>query len=310
MILCVHRRTNRAAQLGSIGVARCFAALALGLGTGACRSAIGLRDVDRMNRSVKARTVMLEPHLSLYSPYRVIPTRDFLELVVEEEARVAAWFELERIEDLVVWLEPTPGLRPEIVIDGNSARVEPARTPPPHVLGYAGGPVVIIRVQPPSFHVRADGQTIEGSWAPSGYRETVRHELAHAATSAAGIRGDPWLLEGLAHLLEFAKVDGNELRIDWRSPKLLSVAGLPRERRDLRRVLDYREDARRLLAGEHVGESDTRLVAASFVAFLLERDPGESSRDRLLAIMGLSRAELLALEPEWQASLAAATSGI
>lgn len=269
----------------------------------ACAATVEIEELDSLIRSSEARTILLEPGFSLYSPFAHVPTRDYLALVEEERGLVARLFGPGSLDGVVVWLVPVEGLQPGVTIEDDAIRFGPRSAPAPRVLGISGGRTVVVRVEPPSTLEISDGRRIEGNWAAETYREVLRHELAHVAAHAAGIDGETWLDEGLAHAVELARVEGGELVVDARAAPIAGAADVPRGQRALAPVLDYAEDLATIERGGELAHPHGRQLATSFFVHLLARRGEGSFAEKARAIAQMSRAELLAEEGEWQEAL-------
>ena len=278
------------ARPGSIAL---LAALCAG-----CRIEYTLREFDQLARETKARTIVLGEELSLYSPYDTVGTRMYLACIEAERASVFALFGIEDHETLVVQLQPDAGIGIEAHMEGEGVAVDRGVEVKPEadILGHANGCDVVIRVAPPM--PLAGAPELQTILDPSVHAQTIRHELTHVASGIVGMRGSPWLSEGLAHAVEwFPLVDGHFSR-DELPPELRYVPAFPREMRSIDALLAWEQ--------EFPADDEDRLVralAATLVAFAVERQSAPSFRERVLGVAALDGAQLRAMQPEWSAWL-------
>jgi hypothetical protein len=286
-------------------------ALVLAAGLAGCGTTLSLRELDRLNRSTDALTIVLDPAFSLYSPFSAVATLDYRGLASSEVALVTGLFALEPTEPIPIFLQAVEGIRPRVSMDGGVFRVDSVAEHPLHgVEGVSGRDLVVVYVEPPFTTMSDDGRRLEGSWSADEYRGTLRHELVHYCAGLAGLDGDLWFNEGLAHAVQLgASETAGGVLVRTHQPTRVAAARLPDERRSLARVLSARENVPAIQAGKEHPDPDVRLIATSFFYFLLERRPEPGFRESVRAIRALSRAELLALEPAWQAWLEDAIAG-
>jgi len=272
-----------------------------------CGTTIPLREVDRLNRSIGSRTIVLEPGYSLYSPFSMVATLDYRNVLDHEFAMVLGLFELELRDPVPVLLQPIEGLRPRILIERDVFHVDAVSEHPLHgIEGVTGRDLVVVYVEPPFEATAADGRKIEGNWSPEEYRGTLRHELVHYCATLAGVDGDLWFNEGLAHAVELGAAHrGERADVQTHAGTRLAAGSVPAADRRLARVLAAREDVPRIQEGLETVDPHARLLATSFVYFALEQSQG-SFLERVQRLHRLSYEELLALEPAWQAWLGSA----
>lgn len=275
---------------------------------------LSLSEFDVTARTAEARTVVYEPEFSLYSPFDVFETRDWLKLVDVELPAVARALELDLVEQrrragpVIVYLKPIPGMRPKIVQEGDTITLNPIGSHPLHgVEGMALDQVARVFVEPAVVSKNGEGNPVRAVWGASGYRTTLRHELAHVLAHAAGIEGDAWFNEGVATLLEYAQVEGSVLAID---PASLRVGRqCARSANSLSEVLLETEDVEGIFSGRVAARGEWRPQLLAFFTFLLERETarGGTLRSTIDGAQRTSRARLLELEPEFRAWLAPGT---
>ncbi len=273
--------------------------------------ATSLRDFDGTARTAKARTILYESEFSLYSPFDVVETRDWLTLVDTELPAVALLLEVDLAEQreregpVIVYLEPIQGIRPKITQAGDTITVNLRGPHPLHgIEGMAVDQVARVFVEPTVVSMASEGQPFRSVWNATGYRTTLRHELAHVLASSAGIVGDAWLNEGLATLVEYAQVEGAVLGID---PAMLRVGRqCARSANSLSELLLETEDIEGIFAGRVAARGEWRPQLLAFFTFLLERETarGGTLRSTIDGAQRAGRTKWLRLEPEWRAWLA------
>lgn len=272
--------------------------LAAGLCAAGCAASPELEELDRAQRALDARTIALEEHFTLWSPFDFYATHSWIEVVSEELVAVEGLFGEPADERVYVKLTPVDGLDAKGAPGCVRAREASAREEHPlnGVAGQTLGNSVNLFVASPEAGVPED---------PRGHRSTLRHELAHAFSSRAGLDGPDWFREGLAQYVESLRLDGGVLRDDG-APVLTLVRArrLPLEMRALERLLAWEEDGRRILAGEEEVDFVSRTLCGLFVRFLLETREGEGLAERLRSVSRLSVDDLLAEEEAWQSWLA------
>ena len=289
---------------------RTLAALAAALSAG-CAGTLELTDLDRLERSLEARTVALEQGYTLWSPFAAAQTQDWVGMVDEELTAGCALFGVQPGERLMLVLVPIERLGPQMSVEGGAVHVE---APPQHPLhGVAGqaGPGTVVIYVTPDRKLEGDSGPLLAHRAASDYRRTLRHELAHVLARAAGLEGARWFREGVAHLVETYQLEQGRL-VD-RGPDdvvLLVAHTFPSEQWGLARLLDWSEDGARVAAGEEAVDEVSRTLCGLFVRFLAERQPPGTLDQRLRAVQAMSRSELLALDPLWHTWLAERIAGI
>jgi len=268
------------------------------LALAACTAPDALVRFDELARTGPARTIVLEQDFSLYSPYDLHATREYVSLIAAQKAEVFALLGVESPAPIVVHLRETEGIGTSITVIGNQMRVDEL-TMEPHdgVLGWAGEELVV-RVAPAQKIRLEDGREITGLLAASMYGNTLRHELVHFAARQAGLPREPWLNEGLAHALEWIPIDAGRFVLAPVPPCLSAAASLAPGPG----VLDP------LFAWQQAypatdSDREARMLGLALVVFLLEREPAPL-REGLRRVAALEREQLLALEPAWLAWLA------
>jgi hypothetical protein len=265
----------------------------------ACKPHYSLPEFDALARTAPVRTIVLEEGFSLYSPYDVQATREYVTLVATQKAEVFGLLEVESAEPLVVHLSETEELGASFSVVGDRLQLERLSSDPHDgFLGWAGEELVV-RVAPARKLRREDGSELTGLPAASMYRDTLRHELAHLATRLAGIRGTAWLNEGIAHALEWIPVEAGRFVLDPLPPPLDRVTELERAPGELAELLAWEQ-------GYPATDVDrrARLVGLALVLFLHEREAAPSLAEGLRRIAALAPQSILALEPEWRAWVA------
>ncbi len=280
-------------------------ALAVGLLALACQTTISLADLDRLQRSVSASTTIAKDSYTLWSPFEVITTRDWIAMIEEELPAMSSALGTELGEALLVLLTPVEGLGPGVSVEGKVLRTEaPAAHPLHGVEGHALDRQIVLFVDAPVKIPIGDGEFLFGSIQADSYRETLRHELGHVFAGKAGIRGADWLSEGTAQYLASLRLVEGRL-VDEGAPveMVVEARGLPRERRTIEHLLAWEESGERILAGEEQVDRAARTLCGLFVRYLLDRQDEPELCDRLRAVAALPRASLRALEDPWQAWL-------
>jgi hypothetical protein len=273
-----------------------------------CVSRLDLTDLDRLERSLEARTVVLERDYTLWSPFSVAQTKEWVTLVDEELAASRALLGAASGQRPLVVLVPVGGLGPQFEARGEThVLTAPAGHPLHGVNGRAVDHQVILYVTPDSVLQAADSRPVVSHRAAENYRATLRHELAHVHAFAAGIEGADWFNEGLAHLVCSYELEQGSL-VDRGPParELQAARLLPVESWSVARLLDWREDFARLVSGAEPVDEVSRSLCGLFVRFLAERAPPGSLVERLQSTEELTRTELEALEPEWRTWLSEA----
>jgi len=277
----------------TVTAARTVALTALALGA-ACASPGSIGRVDQLARATGARTVLLEEHFSLYSPYDLLRTREYVELVETQRAAVFELFGVQSEEPLVLWLRLDERMGVHASITDDRMRIESVSLETHDgILGEAGDGVVVVRVAPLDVIPLPDGRTITGTFGAGMYEDTLRHELAHVAAALLGLRERAWLAEGLAHVVEWIPIEDGHLRLDPPPEALKRAARLPPETRSLEDLLDWKQ---------HFPPSDDdgakRILACSLTAFLVARE-GVPFREALLRVAALDERRILALQGDW-----------
>ncbi|MFN0243157.1 MAG: hypothetical protein ACKVWV_09730 [Planctomycetota bacterium] len=267
-----------------------------------CHTVFELDEFDRMLRTTEAQTIVVAGDHTLYAPFALAGARGYAELVVEEMRAVGDLFGTTLDTPLSIWLRPVRGVRPRIEIEGQHVRMIPAGEHPRRgVEAYANGTAVVLYVEEEARGTNAGGQPITGQYDPDGYRNTLRHELAHVWTHRTGIAHTSWFNEGLAEYVESMQLEDGRLVQTDASPLLGHAARLPRERCAIRRLLDWREDGMRIHAGLEEADLAARVASGAFVHFMLARVEGDSFLARARTLRSLPRDDLLAHEESWQA---------
>ena len=263
-------------------------------GLAACVSSSSLERVDELARATGARTILLEEHVSLYSPYDLLRTRGYLERVEAERAAVFELFGVESEQPIKVWLRVDPELGVHASIEGDRMRIESVSFETHDgILGEADRGVVVIRVAPLDVVSLPDGRTITGTFDVSMYADTIRHELAHVAAYLLGVGGHGWLQEGLAHVVQWIPVENGRLRMDPLPEELKVAAGMPAEVRSVDSLLAWEQSF-----PPTDEDRAARLLAFSFLAFLIERE-GAPFREAVLRIAALDETRVRVFQDAW-----------
>jgi len=276
------------------------------LALASCATSITVPQLDVLNRSLEARTVLLEEGFSLYSPFDAEGTASYAKLIAEEIKRVAAALEAPAGKPVVAQLVAVVGgpghtWRSE---GGKLSGSGPIRLPPLHGLrGAADEEDFVVWVAPTMHFVTGpDGPEIRWRVREEMDRDTIRHEIAHVFLRRLGVRDKLWLTEGVAEEIESMVPEGANLR---RQPLPAGIEIPPDlvEREGLvRRVLALAQDADKIAAGETPPDLEGRLLARALVRFALERRPGSCAE--VVRWLDARRAsEILALEEEFRAWL-------
>jgi hypothetical protein len=274
--------------------------LVAGAGLAACASALSLPELDALARQVEARTIVLEEDVSIYSPYDLATTREYLDLVRAERDLVFALLDVPAGEPIVVWLRPDDGVKADFSVGGGGMRVNSISiSPRDHILGQADGEQVQIRVGLPTELVLEDGSTFFGSLGASMYAETVRHELTHVAITRLGLSVPSWLSEGFAHAVEWIPIEAGRFAPARGQSQLRAAAALPAETRSLDALLAWRQT----LPVRLKEDSAARHLALAFVVFVCETQD-LTVRAGLLRLAELEPDEVRDLEDAWSAWLA------
>lgn len=282
-----------------VGVGPCWLAPVLPLVLAACRTTLTLVEFDDLARTNAARTIVLEPDISLYSPYDLVRTRAYLEVLRAQRDEVFALFGVARERPLVVQLRPNPSLGVELSLQDGGVRVDGfSDVTSERIGGQATLDLVIIEVDPERVLELPDGRSLPGAFEPSMYADTIRHELTHVATWLLGIKRSDWLSEGIAHAVDSIPLENGRFDLDPVPETLRETARLPHDAQALERMLAWRQ-------GFPVTDADVtaRRLATSLVVFVLERDGSPDLRQGLLGLSAMDRPAILALHSEWSAWL-------
>jgi len=256
---------------------------------------------DRLGRTSQARTIVLEPDFSLYSPYDAVLTRPYVELVREQDRLLGALFQVQPPKPWVVVLIASEDLGVRFDVTGDQLTLgDVRRRTRSGIGGFSSSRTAYVYVAKPSLVERPGQAPLTGVLAPETYTKTVRHELAHLYAALVEIDGPPWLEEGFAHLLESVPVVEGRLHIQDASRSLERARRVPPDLRDLQRTLELREDLHALAAGAPHPFPQGRVLAQAFVHFMLVRLPASDWVAELRRIRATPAAELLTLEPEWR----------
>ena len=287
---------------------------ALGLALlAACTTTLGLEDLDRLERSAGAHTLVVEQQYTLRSPLDLEGTRPWNELVRRELAdasKTLGWSLLAPVQVLLVEIEER-----RLLVEATSEGVRIDLPPDPlhGVQGMAGERLIVLPVTPPSSYVEPDGSFVPVVRPVSDYARALRHEVAHVLAQDAGVVGSSWLVEGVAHYVESLEPAPAGGLVDVGPPRaaVKRAASLSAADRELTRLLDWSEDSGAVARGEEAVDVPARVLCGLFVRFLLEREaaaaagaaPTEDLGAHLEALSGRSRAGLSTLTELWQAWL-------
>lgn len=266
---------------------------------GSCATGPSMNELDARVRESGAKTIVLGERLSLYSPYDLIRTRQYLELIEKQREEVFALFGVENERPLVVQLHPNESLGVQFSVEGDRIGVKSiSEVTDERVNGQATIDLVIVEVDPIQVLHLGDGRALPGAFEASMYADTIRHELTHVATTLLGSSLNNWLSEGVAHAVELIPIENGRFGLDPVPEVLSETAKLPHESRSLEALLDWRQ-------GFPVTSEDVsaRRLALSLVLFALERDGAPTLREGVLRLATRDRREFLALAAEWSAWL-------
>jgi hypothetical protein len=266
---------------------------------GACAASPSASEFDARVRESGAQTIVLGEKLSLYSPYDLVRTRLYLELIEKQRAEVFALFGVENERPLVLQLHPNESLGSDLSVADGRIRVEQiSENTDGQINGGTWTDLVIIEVDPIRVLRFADGRTLPGASDPSNHEDTIRHELTHVATNLLGLSLNPWLSEGIAHAVELIPIENGRFDLDPVPEVLREVQQLAHDARALEALLDWQQ-------GFPATDADisARRLALSLVLFALERGGASSLREGVLRLGARERQEFLALGPEWSAWL-------
>ena len=271
-----------------------------------CVSRLDLNDLDKLERSLDARTVALERDYSLWSPFATAQTEPWLRMIDEELAASIELFGTRPAERLMIGLVPIEGLGFQVSSQDGKVTVAWQKEHPLHgVAGMSGGRRILLYVTPDQEIDTGEGPVIAHRGADD-YRGTLRHELAHVLALESKLAGPPWFYEGLADLVQSYALE--EGRLVDRGPSFedrLVASTVAPEHWGVPRLLDWREDGTRVAAGEEAVDKVSRALCGWFVRFLFQHDPRATLHQTARAVTRRSRAELEALEPAWREWLAA-----
>jgi len=269
-------------------------------GLTACTTHYTLPEFDALARTFWAKTIYLGEKASVYSPYDLVPTIEFANLLEEERAEVFALFGVESETPVLVYLSPNDGLGLDAEVIGDQVHVTGARTTlPGSFMGQAGGRVAQIEVAAPAILQLENGRSLSQFLGASTYRETIRHEFTHVAVNLLGLGGPDWLREGMAHYVESVSVEDGRFVLDPAPVRLRIAAILLPGIRDLDPVLEWKQS---IPPVEQDG--NMRAIAFTLVTFLIERERAPSLREGYERIAAYRPEQIRALQPEWSAWLA------
>jgi len=264
-------------------------------------AAPGIEEIDALARSTGARTILIEEDVSLYSPYDPVRSRLFLDEIRAQRAAVFGLFGLPPGEPVVACLVLNAGLFVDATLEGDQLRVQRfSMEPVDGVLGRARHDQFSLEVDKPQALRRPDGVEVQGFLDVGMYTDTIRHELTHIATTRLGVRGAPWLREGIAHAVEWVPIRAESLDLDPLPEVLRFARDLPHGPADFEALLAWQQS---FPPTEH--DTDARLLAISFLTFLLTREPELPLREAFARVAALDAAALRARYPAWCAWLEA-----
>jgi len=270
-----------------------------------CVSRLDLSDLDRLERSLDARTVALERDYSLWSPFAVAQTEPWLRMIDEELHASSELFGTRPSDRLMIGLVPIQGLGLQFSSQDGKVTVAWQKEHPLHgVAGMSGGRRILVYVTPDQELETGEGPVVAHRGADD-YRGTLRHELAHVFALESKLAGPSWFYEGLADLVQSYALE--EGRLVDRGPSFedrLVASTIAPEHWGVPRLLDWREDGARVAAGEEAVDKVSRALCGWFVRFLFQQDPRSTLHQTARAVSQRSRQELEALEPAWREWLA------
>lgn len=264
---------------------------------GACNSVVPLSAFDEALRDSYIRTVAIEEHYSLYSPYDLAVSRSVSEVVGENLDAVST--------TLGVWLDVPIHVHAYPV---EQLDVEGSPVGSQAVHGFSN---TVEDGSPPTIGFIVSLEGVRN--APEGtdltpvfrfnYGGILRHELGHLISSAYLHDGPTWFQEALALELEYSSVVDGRL-VPQETPQTLFLARRELADFTLADVLDWQEDIEGVASGNTAIFKEGRPLAHSYMRFLLERQGGDRSIEAFRRIFEMDRAEHLALEDAWRAWLA------
>lgn len=272
-----------------------------------CATSISLEELDRLERSLAAQTVVFNDDYALWSPYTLEDTQEWVQQTEEELAASRLLFGATTAGRLQILLSPIAGLGERFAEESAKIRVTPPHPHPLHgVAGQAYGRQIIVYVTPDrTFTV--DGQSRRVHRSAGDFRSTLRHELAHVHANAVGLTGGTWFTEGVADLVQSLVLEDGKLVDRGPDKATLDFAGtLPREQWGVVRLLDWREYSDRIRSGDEAVDQASRTLCGLFVRFLIECQSQSSLVDNLRAVQRVERAELSGLDTQWRSWLAEA----
>ncbi len=280
----------------------CIAAMYFGIGVSGCTRIVTVPELDLLTRSLEARTVVLDPGLSLYSPLAPEATLELRTVLAAEHEAVVDLLATEPGKPVLVFLMPPRDAPLPAGHGSDAAQLE--------VLGFASerGIIVYLERDKQLTLTGERSMTILIAAPAERYRGTIRHELVHVYWSRAGLGGAPWLEEGVAQAVESMVLVAGKLR--WTGPA--TVGADVREealRRGIGEILAWREDLRAILAGREEPDRWGRPIAAAWSRFLIERMGDVPFRTAVERIAAMPRGELVSLSSEWHGWLGANAGG-
>ena len=286
------------------------AAILLTLLLAGCRSTLTLDRLTRDLRAGEINTLSLTPRVSLVSPFDLTRTAEFESLIEGEIELVSDLFEVVLDGPVLFVLKPVEVEGFEVTeAEGRLIVKSPPEQPSLHGVGGAAGageagmPAVVIFVAADGTLTRKDGGAVPVVFRFS-YDRTIRHELAHVCFRKRGLTGDWWFREGVAMEVETMVEVRRSLRplpdADYLPAAAAVAPGVA-----LSAILDHEEDVAGMLEGQTPVATAPRLLAWSFVRYLLDEESARGFPAALETIAAFDRAELLSREKGWRAWLGA-----
>lgn len=282
-------------------------AVVLVLSLAACRGGPDQLEFDEILRADGVRSVAVEDRFVLYSPYEPGRTQRYVTAAngVLDELELALG--VEPGPAIVVGLVALPvvGGAPTFSGDEISFERAPERPSDGAVLGVAGRgedrDVVVVYVSADQVTELSDGRTITGTFTFAGDLETLRHELTHVLAERAGLNGRQWIDEGLAHLFEHGRLEGDELVTNREASSLVAARDRYSET-SLNLLLPWEETHADAVKG-YVFRAG-RPLSHALAVYVIESTTGTLS-ERIRHLAALDDADVLALEPAFRVWLAA-----
>lgn len=164
------------------------------LAGGCSASSLLINDFDEGLRELESRTVLITDELTLYSPYDVALSQEYLDVCLEQLALAARVVGAAPEGPVPVVLTPAEVVPGRVNRSGGVAE---------GIAGTAGtdGSVSHVRVFVPT------ADDIAFIWVPEATRRILRHEFAHVCLYGIDVPDQRWFSEGVATEVERVLVD-------------------------------------------------------------------------------------------------------